>query len=262
MKTLLSFITLFMLCFSNTLIAQNTSPWPSIGDVGIGTTNITQNNQLHINRNGLGGAALRVSTDNDVIGSGNWVELAVAKNNGNYSTLAQSQDVILRAASGLGRLLITNTGYNSTVFATGGFGNETERMVITVDGNVGIGKSDPTDRLEVNGRIHARSVKVDLDDWPDYVFLPEYTLPSLQEVAQFIEENGHLKNVPSANTITTDGLDLGAMDKILMEKVEELTLYLIEKDEEIEKIKEEKDALAQKLDSLTELVKQLERKLK
>lgn len=261
--TLLSILTLFAFCFSNLIQSQNTSPWPSTGDVGIGTTSPAPNNQLHVNRNGLGGSALRVSTDNDILGSGTWVELAVAKGNGNYSTLAQSEDIILRAAAGgNGRLLFTNVGYGSTIFATGGFGNETERMVITVDGNIGIGKNDPTDKLEVNGRIHARSVKVDLDGWPDYVFLPEYTLPSLEEVAQFIKDNGHLKNVPSAEEIESGGLDLGMMDKILMEKVEELTLYLLEKEEEIQEIKEEKEELAKTLEVLAKKVAALELKIK
>lgn len=249
----------FFLAFTFLSYGQNTNWSVFAPEIGIGTTN--PSTKLHVNSDNSS-ASVRVSINHSDPNDDNWAELAVAKNNGNHSTLAQARDVVLRAAPGLSRLLITNAGYNSTVFATGGFGNETERMVITVDGNIGIGKSDPTDKLEVNGRIHARSVKVDLDDWPDYVFLPEYTLPSLQEVAKFIEENGHLENVPSANTITTEGLDLGMMDKILMEKVEELTLYLIEKDQEIEKIKEEKDALAQKLDDLTEMVKQLERKLK
>ncbi|MFT5890768.1 MAG: hypothetical protein ACI9Y7_000866 [Dokdonia sp.] len=235
---------------------QNTSPWPALGNIGIGTTN--PDNTLHLNSNSSY-SGLKVSINDN--NSPNWFDIAMARNNGNFSALALANDVVFRAAPGLSRLLITNSGYNSTVFATGGFGNETERMVITVDGNIGIGKSDPTDKLEVNGRIHARSVKVDLDDWPDYVFLPEYTLPSLQEVAQFIQQNGHLENVPSAEEIVTEGLDLGAMDKILMEKVEELTLYLIEKDEEIEKIKEEKGVLALTLEELIERVKLLERKL-
>lgn len=251
------FITaILLLVFISFSYSQNTSPWPALGNIGIGTTN--PDNTLHLNSDTTS-SGLKVSINHN--NSPNWLDIAIAKNNGNYSTLALAKDVVFRAAPGLSRLLITNAGYNSTVFATGGFGNETERMVITVDGNVGIGKSDPTDMLEVNGRIHARSVKVDLDDWPDYVFLPEYTLPSLQEVAQFIRENGHLENVPSAEEIVTEGLDLGAMDKVLMEKVEELTLYLIEKDEEIEKIKEEKEALALTLEELIKRVKLLEHKL-
>lgn len=188
--------------------------------------------------------------------------MGLAKSAGNYSSLAQANDVILRAAPGLSRLLITNVGYNSTVFATGGFGNETERMVITVDGNIGIGKNDPTDKLEVNGRIHARSVKVDLDDWPDYVFLPKYKLKPLKDVKSFIKENGHLQNVPTAKEIIENGLDLGGIDKILMEKVEELTLYLIEKDEEVERMQKEYNKLVEDMIALTKLVNELKCEIK
>lgn len=261
MKQNYSYFTFFIfLIFTSFFYGQNTSPWPANGSVGIGTTN--PEGDLHINSE-TSYASLQVSINKDSpLAGSHWTQLAVAKNNGNFSTLSQAGDVVFRAAPGSSKFLITNTGYSSTVFATGGFGNETERMVITVDGNIGIGKNDPTDKLEVNGRIHARSVKVDLDGWPDYVFLPEYTLPSLEEVAQFIKDNGHLKNVPSAEEIENDGLDLGMMDKILMEKVEELTLYLLEKEEEIQGIKKEKEELAKTLEMLVEKVAALELKIK
>lgn len=89
-------------------------------------------------------------------------------------------------------------------------------------------------QLDHNGLLSAREVKVDLTAWPDYVFKKEYELMPLKQVDNFIRTNGHLPNVPKAETIETEGLNLGEMNKLLMQKVEELTLYLIEQQKLIE----------------------------
>lgn len=96
------------------------------------------------------------------------------------------------------------------------------------DGNVGIGTNIPDAPLAVNGRIHAREVKVDVIGWPDYVFSEVYPLPELEELENYIAENGHLINVPSASEVEENGLLVGEMNKLLLEKIEELTLYIIE----------------------------------
>jgi hypothetical protein len=71
---------------------------------------------------------------------------------------------------------------------------------------------------------------------PDYVFAKNYTLKSLDEVEDFIKKNNHLPGIPSAKTIETNGLSVGEMQKMQMEKIEELTLYIIELKKEIEKL--------------------------
>jgi len=106
--------------------------------------------------------------------------------------------------------------------------NNTEMMWILDNGNVGIGTAYPIEKLAVNGTIRSKEVLVENANWPDYVFDPTYNLPSLEKVETYINENHHLPEVPSAQEITDKGLSLGEMNKLLMKKVEELTLYLIE----------------------------------
>ncbi len=90
-------------------------------------------------------------------------------------------------------------------------------------------------QINNNGLVQAREMKLDVQNWPDYVFKADYRLPSLKEVEQHIAEQGHLPKVPAAEDLEEEGLDLAEMDKILMEKVEEITLYLIELNKQIEK---------------------------
>ncbi|PWH84769.1 hypothetical protein [Brumimicrobium oceani] len=89
-------------------------------------------------------------------------------------------------------------------------------------------------QLNNDGLLRAREIKVDLEAWPDYVFEEGYNLIPLNKVKSFIEENGHLPNVPSAQEIEADGVNLGEAAKTSMEKIEELTLYLLEINDKVE----------------------------
>ncbi|MCB0810418.1 MAG: hypothetical protein KDB96_14165, partial [Flavobacteriales bacterium] len=82
--------------------------------------------------------------------------------------------------------------------------------------------------------ITAKEVEVTLAGFPDYVFEPDYDLMTLEEVEAYIKKNGHLPNVPSAREVEENGLGLGEMNKILLEKVEELTLHLIEQQKRLD----------------------------
>lgn len=101
--------------------------------------------------------------------------------------------------------------------------------------------------LFVNGGILTEEVRVMLKtQWADYVFEESYNLPNLEEVEQFIKENKHLPNVPSAKEVAQNGIELGEMAKIQQEKIEELTLYIIEQNKinkeqqrEIDELKEQ-----------------------
>lgn len=88
-----------------------------------------------------------------------------------------------------------------------------------------------------NGTVHAREIFVNLSSWPDYVFKTQYNLMPLEELDRFIKINHHLPNVPSAKEVEEEGLGLGDLSKIQMEKIEELTLYILELNKEIENLK-------------------------
>ncbi|WP_422373665.1 malectin domain-containing carbohydrate-binding protein [Flagellimonas sp.] len=95
-------------------------------------------------------------------------------------------------------------------------------------GSVGIGiTSDMIGfKRAVDGYIRTREIRVDQDSWPDYVFSKDYELPSLEEIRKYIEENGHLPNIPSAKEVEANGMGLGKMDRLLLEKIEERIQYL------------------------------------
>jgi len=92
--------------------------------------------------------------------------------------------------------------------------------------------------LSVDGDMIAKRCVIQIDSWADYVFNDNYTLPTLNEVEAFVNENKHLPGVPSEQEIKDQGLDMGEMNKILMQKVEELTLYIIDQNKKIEKLQE------------------------
>lgn len=108
------------------------------------------------------------------------------------------------------------------------------------------GNADPNKnyKLAVNGNAIFEKVTVKLySNWPDYVFNKNYDLPSLKTIETFINNNKHLPGVPSADEVKKEGIDLGDNQAILLKKVEELTLYIIEQNKKIEKLEAEKDAL-------------------
>lgn len=104
-------------------------------------------------------------------------------------------------------------------------------------GRVGIGTANPQADLAVEGNILAKQIKVKTDiSVPDYVFEPDYNLSSLQEVEKYVKANKHLPEIPSAQQIDANGLDIAEMNLLLLKKVEELTLHLIEKDKVIKEV--------------------------
>ncbi|WP_299535739.1 hypothetical protein [Ulvibacterium sp.] len=110
-------------------------------------------------------------------------------------------------------------------------------------GNVGIGTTTiGTWKLAVGGKIRAEEVNVETG-WADYVFTEGYDLPTLEEVEQHINEKGHLINIPSAAEVEANGIALGEMNKLLLEKIEELMLYTIEQQKTIQHLIDEINTL-------------------
>lgn len=95
--------------------------------------------------------------------------------------------------------------------------------------------------LSSEGVLFAKEVKVTLEDWPDYVFGKDFRIMSLAETEEYIKSNGHLPGVPSASEIEEDGLSLGEMNRLLMQKVEELTLHIIEPQKQVDELKANKE---------------------
>ena len=110
-----------------------------------------------------------------------------------------------------------------------------ERMILDGTGNLGIGTSNTYgNKLAVNGAVLATAVTVKLNaNWPDYVFKPSYHLPLLSDVKTYIDQNNRLPEMPSEAQVAKEGVNLGEMNKLLVKKVEELTLYLIEQNKRI-----------------------------
>lgn len=118
------------------------------------------------------------------------------------------------------------------------------------NGMIGIGTQTPDELLTVKGKIHTQEVLVDLKGAvaPDYVFEryftgaselnSHYRMPSLSELAVYIEKYHHLPGIPSAKELEEEGLSLKAMNLLLLEKIEELTLYTLQQQKEIEALKE------------------------
>ncbi len=178
-----------------------------------------------------------------------------------YGTNLELKDkngIISFRANGDGRVDMPNT--NSKIII-GGWGNDpiigSHKFIvkgssliqgnILTDSSIGIGTSNFTDgsetyKLSVKGKVRAEEVKV-YNTWADYVFKDNYNLLPLEELEVYIMKNGHLPNVPSEKNIVENGLELGEISKIQQEKIEELTLYIIEQNKSIKKQHEEIEEL-------------------
>lgn len=101
-------------------------------------------------------------------------------------------------------------------------------------GNVGIGTENPTFKLSVNGAIRSKEIIVEASPWPDYVFENDYTLQSLPDIEKFIQQYKRLPNIPSSLEMEIQGQAVGEIQRKMMEKIEELTLYIIELNKRID----------------------------
>jgi hypothetical protein len=142
-----------------------------------------------------------------------------------------------------GAINATGVFVNGTAIGTTLWTNSGTNSYYNGSGNVGIGSQNPDYKLTVNGTIHSKEIKVDVNLPPDYVFDTNYSFPTLDEVQTYISKNHHLPEVPAAAEMEKNGVQLGEMNMLLLKKIEEMTLYMIE-------MKKENDALKSRVQSL------------
>jgi hypothetical protein len=140
-----------------------------------------------------------------------------------------------------GTMQFYTAGTDKMAFGYGSSTNFTESMsFFPGTGQLGIGTANVgAYKLAVNGNIRSKEVVVETG-WADFVFDKKYTLQPLPEVEKYINEHKHLPGIPSAQEIQTNGLKVGELQTKMMQKIEELTLYVIELKKEIELLKNKK----------------------
>lgn len=189
-----------------------------LGNVGIGTNDDEPRARLDVR----GGFLLGSDQQGSILLTGTGTAM-----DQRFLRLYQSPD--LWAASGLmaGGMLVSD----NYAYATPARGD------LVVQGTVRIGteKVQTGYQLAVNGKVRAKEVRVEAN-WPDFVFSPAYQLPTLPELEHYIKENQHLPEVPSAQEVAQEGIDVGRAQALLLKKVEELTLYLIAQDKKIKQL--------------------------
>ncbi len=231
--------------FATSIVAH--AQWTTSGtvttttnSVGIGTT--TPSSPMHISTIMTPGVItellrleIRGNAGNELGGEGAAINF--------YTPMTPSPDLLGAQIYSFRENGVNASPTTSLRFATNNSGTISDKLVISGTGNVGIGTTDnanwtlagSTYKLAVGGSMIATSVTVKMvANWPDYVFKKNYELPTLSELKNYVDQNQHLPGIPSADEMAKNGQDLGEMNKLLLKKVEELTLYLIEKDKQLE----------------------------
>jgi hypothetical protein len=202
--------------------------------VGVGT--ITPQTLLNINHGAgdinTGTAALRVG------GTGNYPSLELGIK-GAYDGMISTYGNDLHIYAGNWRSNGSTASEDHSIsFYTSQSGStnwNTPKMFLNHAGNVGIGTTNPSEKLSVNGSIRAKKLIVSQQNWSDYVFYKNYKLRSLNELEKYIQQYQHLPDIPSTKEVQAKGINLGDTQALLLKKIEELTLYVIElKKENIE----------------------------
>jgi hypothetical protein len=212
------------------------------GNIGIGTSNPLA--KLDI-RNGN----ILIRNSSNIDNESN-IMIAHSINVGNHTAFGTSVRTITQNAGSniYGMQFFTQESYLK---------GQTEKVRILGNGNVGIGITNPSNKLDVNGTIHSKEVKVDMIGWSDFVFGKEYNLPTLEQVEKHIAEKGHLENIPSEEEVLKNGISLGDMNAKLLQKIEELTLYIIGQNKKIQELKKENENFKYMSERLSEIEKKL-----
>lgn len=224
------------------------------GDVDKGFVQVVSNDmKIGTNiSNTLGKFVIRTAGADrvEVDGSGNmssFGNITVEKTNPRISFTDPTGTSLISFSNSTKDLTIqkTSLGGGSLVLrADGGLGSTTLNLTTSGLLNFGTGLNPATYKFSVEGKVIATDfTALPVGSWPDYVFENDYRLRSLAEVKQFIDVNKHLPNIPPASQIEKEGIQLGDMSKRLIEKVEELTLYIIQLQEQVDTMKKKMEAI-------------------
>gem|GEM_PF-3478014 len=183
-------------------------------------------------------------------------ELSVGKMHGNKLSIGNAQ---------WARTAIIATGQDQangdyTDLLVPGANNNNAFLRINQAGNVGIGTLEPdaTYRLSVNGKIRSKGLRVQSSGWADFVFDSTYQLMQLPELEKFVRTNKHLPGIPTAATVEKEGQDVGQTQVQLLQKIEELTLYIIELNKQVKELEEKNKKLAAQQEQMDRLQQQVE----
>ncbi len=140
-----------------------------------------------------------------------------------------------------GTLVRAKNNLSKSFVVENSVGTPNEPFIVYGDGKTRIGPKTntihPDAFLTVDGKIVCKEVYVTDQNWADFVFAAEYKLPSLKDVEAFYKLNKHLPEIPSAKEVEEKGVSVGEMNKLLLQKIEELTIYLVEQQKEIDALK-------------------------
>jgi hypothetical protein len=210
-------------------VSNDIAVFKSNGNVGIGVSEPTS--KLQVNGNAyIGGGLILDPTPGSATG---WFRGAPNANS----------NVIIQGAQG-NYTAFWLTGGPDVLKLGGSGGTEPSQGAINISytGNVGIGTTsfnDATYKLYVETGIRTRKIKVDISGWSDYVFNNDYTLRPLSQVEKFIKQYRHLPDVPSAAEVKKEGIDVGENQAVLLKKIEELTLYIIEQQKQMDELRQQ-----------------------
>lgn len=235
--------------WTTTGTAPNTITSTNTGMVGIGTT--TPGAALQVNSKNTAGVTIT-----DIGGQSGALNLGVVFGGGNYTSYSKVGDAVIRGM-GSEKLLIASLGGDQAgvtnsekiVLLTNRLvGGELPALKVFRNGNISmtasvlIGATAPTTahtdyRLAVDGKLIAKSFYLPTaTEWPDFVFDKNYKLASLKEVEAYIQANHHLPALPSSEEIKESGINMGEIVTLQMQKIEELTLHMIELQKQNEKL--------------------------
>ena len=220
----------------------------SNGNIGIGTSSPIA--KLHLKSNDTSTEASILRLDNSGTG-GNVAGLEF------YSSAidATTSNRVGRISGKFDGSSFTNARLSFYSMTTG---NTLVETISLKNGKVGIGTVETgTHKLAVEGTIGAREIKVEVGTWSDFVFSKNYELRKLEEVESFIEENNHLPDIPSEKEVLENGIQVGEMNAKLLQKIEELTLYMIEQNKKTETLIEKVVTLESKNAALESEIRKL-----